>query len=202
MAEWRLRPRAGRCARCGALFAPGMAGHTLLEPEPDGEGYVRLDLCAACHAALPEAARRAASAAWPFTVGAPEPRGGRARGAAGPTAHVSAEGVLRALLERGDPRDGPAAYVLALLLERGKRVTERQLATDAAGRRIHLYEARASGDLLPVAEPPLAAEDLPAVQRRVAELLERGLRRPARVARRRRAPWPRGVVRRVRRERG
>ena len=29
-----------------------MAGHSLLMPDPEGEGFVRQDLCAACHAAL------------------------------------------------------------------------------------------------------------------------------------------------------
>lgn len=178
-----------------------MAGHSLLMPDPEGEGFVRQDLCAACHAALSAEARRSASAAWAFTVAAPEPRPGRRREAE-PPAHHSAEGVLRALLERGDPRDGSAAYVLALLLERGKRLTERQVATDAAGRRVHLYEQRGTGDLFPVAEPPLASADLLAIQRRVAELLERGLRKPARVTRRRRASWPKTLVRRVRRSRG
>ena len=62
MADWRLKPRSGRCTRCGAPFTPGGSGFSLLTPDPAGEGYVRHDLCADCHAALPPEARRGASA--------------------------------------------------------------------------------------------------------------------------------------------
>ena len=181
MADWRLKPRSGRCTRCGAPFTPGGSGFSLLTPDPAGEGYVRHDLCADCHAALPPEARRGASATWPFTVPAAPPKAD----AASPRApHPNADAVLRAALGRGDPRDRAAIYVLALLLERGKRLVERQLTRDEAGRTVHLYEERASGDLLPIVEPPLTEAALPEMRQRVAEWLEHGVRPPVRVLRR------------------
>lgn len=194
MADWRLKPRAQRCAGCGAPFAPGGMGHSLLTPDADG-GFARRDLCPACFAALPAQEKATASAAWAFTLPA------SARRCEEPTAEqrVSPEAVLRALAERGAPGDRAAIYVLALLLERGKRLVERQVATDAAGRRVHLYECRGTGEAFAVAEPDLAAVDLPAVQRQVAELLEHGLRPRAAVLRRRRPSRPIYRVKRNRR---
>ena len=178
MADWRLKPRAQRCAGCGAPFAPGGVGHSLLTPDADG-GFARRDLCPACFAALPASARRREEPAAEH--------------------RVSPEAVLRALAERGAPGDRAAIYVLALLLERGKRLVERQVATDAAGRRVHLYECRGTGEAFAVAEPDLAAVDLPAVQRQVAGLLEHGLRPRAAVLRRRRPSRPIYRVKRNRR---
>ena len=65
MAEWRLRPRAARCAACGAPFAPGASGHSLLLPTGAGE-LERRDLCPACLAALPPAT------SMPFSCPVPE----------------------------------------------------------------------------------------------------------------------------------
>lgn len=194
MADWRLKPRAQRCAACGAPFAPGCGGHSLLMPAADGEGHERRDLCAACFAALGARERALASAAWAFTVPQAVPR------RAPEEAHkVSPEEALRALVGRADPRDGAATYVLALLLERGKRLAERQVARDAAGRRVHLYELRGTGELISVAEPALDAEALPGIQRRVAELLAFGVRPRPCVRRFRRARRP---AYRVKRRRG
>ena len=192
MAEWRLRPRAARCAACGAPFAPGASGHSLLLPTGAGE-LERRDLCPACLAALPPATRDAAAAAWPFAV----PRAAK-RPAAEAGARPSAERVWRDLLAHGAPADAPALYVLSLLLERSRTLIERRVTADAAGRRVHLYESRASGDVAAVPEPDLAPEALPAIQRRVAELLEHGL--PAARPRPKRAPaHPRLPIRRAKR---
>lgn len=194
MADWRLKPRAQRCAACGAPFAPECAGHSVLMPAADGEGHERRDLCAACFAALDARERAAASATWAFAVPRAAPR------QAPEEAHRALpDEVLRALVGRADPRDGAAAYVLALLLERGKRLVERQVSRDAAGRRVHLYELRGTGELLAVAEPALDAEALPGIQRRVAELLAFGVRPRPCVRRARRARRP---VYRVKRRRG
>lgn len=195
MADWRLKPRAQRCVACGRPFAPGGLGHSLLMPEAEG-GFVRRDLCPGCFSALSDDERTTASAAWTFSV----PAISNSRKTVTETAHrASAETVLRTLVERGDPRDRASIYVLALLLERGKHIVERQVTTDGAGRRVHVYEYRGSGELISVTEPSFADIDLPTVQRQVAALLEHGVRPQVRVLRRKRALWPRYRVQRKRR---
>lgn len=195
MADWRLKPRAQRCVACGWPFAPGGLGHSLLMPEADG-GFGRRDLCPGCFSALSYDERATASAAWTFSL----PATSASRKAVAETAHrASAETVLRTLVERGDPRDRASIYVLALLLERGKHIVERQVTTDGAGRRVHVYEYRGSGELISVTEPSFADIDLPTVQRQVAALLEHGVRPQVRVLRRKRTLWPRYKVQRKRR---
>ena len=180
---------------CGRPFAPGGLGHSLLMPEADG-GFGRRDLCPGCFSALSYDERATASAAWTFSL----PATSASRKAVAETAHrASAETVLRTLVERGDPRDRASIYVLALLLERGKHIVERQVTTDGAGRRVHVYEYRGSGELISVTEPSFADIDLPTVQRQVAALLEHGVRPQVRVLRRKRTLWSRYKVQRKRR---
>lgn len=195
MADWRLKPRAQRCVACGRPFVPGGLGHSLLMPEAEG-GFGRRDLCPGCFSALSYDERATASAAWTFSL----PATSASRKAVAETAHrASAETVLRTLVERGDPRDRASIYVLALLLERGKHIVERQVTTDGAGRRVHVYEYRGSGELISVTEPSFADIDLPTVQRQVAALLDHGVRPQVRVLRRKRTLWPRYKVQRKRR---
>ncbi len=172
MADWNLQPRAAACVACGAAFSPGDSGHSLLLRED--EAWLRRDLCPACFAALPKGAVQSAVSAWAFAV----PKAAKGKVREEPLRRESAERLLRTLMARGDPRDLGAAYVLAILLERGKRFVERSVTTDAAGRRVRLYEQRGTGDLFPVIDPGLKAEDIAAVQRRVLELLEGGADAP------------------------
>lgn len=182
MADWDIKPRAAACAACGAPFAPGSAGHSLLLRE--GEAWLRRDLCPECFAALPKGAAHAAVSAWAFAV----PKAEKPPAREEPLRRETAEALLRTLVARGDPRDRGAIYVLAILMERGKRFVERSVTTDAEGRRVRLYEQRGTGDLFPVIDPGLRPEDVAAVQRRVLELLEGGA-----------APRPTANVRRTRR---
>ncbi len=166
MADWNIHPRAALCTSCQTPFVPGMPGHSLLEPT--AEGYRRLDLCEACFAQLPKDSARFASGAWTFVV----PKAVRPKQKEEPVQRETAEHLLRVLTERGHPADRGVIYVLAILLERNKQFVERQVTTNAEGLPVRLYEQRGSGDLFPIVDPQLTAEDLPAVQQRVLELLE------------------------------
>lgn len=183
MVDWDIKPRAAACAACGLPFPPGGTGHSLLLRE--GEAWLRRDFCPACFAALPKGAAHAAVSAWAFVVPtAPKPRTREE-----PLRRETAEALLRTLIARGDPRDQGVVYVLAILMERGRRFVERSVTTDAEGRRVRLYEQRGTGDLFPIVDPGLRPGDVAAVQRRVLELLEGPSepRRAVRVQRRRRA---------------
>lgn len=194
MADWEIKPRAAACAACGAPFVPGGAGHSLLLRE--GEAWLRRDLCPACFVALPKGAAHAAVSAWAFSV----PKAEKPRTREEPLRRETAEALLRTLVARGDPRDRGAIYVLAILMERGKRFVERSVTMDAEGRRVRLYEQRGTGDLFPVIDPGLRPEDVATVQQRVLELLEGPIapRPPAKVRRTRRV-WRTFPVRRCRR---
>ncbi len=165
--SWNIKPRAGKCAVCGAAFEPGQKGHSLLESGGE-EGFARRDLCPACFAAVDPAALKGVSGVWSFTV---PKREARAKAGAEAVPKETAGHLLRVLLAGNTPEDRAVIYVLAILLERGKQLIERSVTRNEQGEKVRLYEERASGDLLPIIDPALSADDLPAVQARVLALL-------------------------------
>ena len=89
----------------------------------------------------------------------------------------TAETVLRKLIEQNEPRYAPAAYILAVMLER-KRIlkVKEQIVRD--GRRVFIYEQPKTGDIFTIADPNLRLDQLEEVQRDVAMLLEQGVNPP------------------------
>ena len=102
----------------------------------------------------------------------------RRRRLADPIHKDTAETLLRKLIEQNDPRYAPAGYILAVMLER-KRVlkVKEQIVSD--GKRVFIYEQPGTGDVFTIADPDLRLDQLEAVQRDVAALLEHGLNPPA-----------------------
>jgi len=90
----------------------------------------------------------------------------------------NAETILRKLIEQNDPIHAPAAFILAVMLER-KRIlkVKEQLTRD--GQRVFIYEQPKTGDIFTIADPNLRLDQLEEVQRDVAQLLEHGLNPPA-----------------------
>ena len=166
MADWDITPRAQHCSVCAKPFAPGDSGHSLLFQE--GEALQRQDLCPACYGALPKERLQAALSAWTFTTST-TPKASNKKEE--PVARDAAETLLRTLLQRNAPQDVAPLYILAILLERNKRLIERKTTTAAAGK-VHLYEHKATGELIPITDPNITPESLPEVQQRVLTLLQ------------------------------
>jgi hypothetical protein len=157
MNEWNIQSRAHVCEVCGLPFADKQVYHTLLFDEPPG--LRRSDICAACQQGAGDARSRAGFIShWQGLYEAPPP-------------------LLRKLIEQNDPRYAPAGYILAVMLER-KRVlkVKEQIVTD--GKRVFIYEQPGTGDVFTIADPNLHLDQLEAVQRDVAALLEHGLNPP------------------------
>jgi len=89
----------------------------------------------------------------------------------------TAETLLRKLIEQNDPRYAPAAFILAVMLER-KRILKVKEQIVREGRRVFIYEQPRTGDIFTIADPALRLDQLEAVQRDVAALLEHGLNPP------------------------
>ena len=90
----------------------------------------------------------------------------------------TAETLLRKLIEQNDPSHAPAAYILAVMLER-KRILKVKEQVVREGQRIFIYEQPKTGDVFTIADPDLHLDQLELVQRDVAALLEHGLNPPA-----------------------
>jgi hypothetical protein len=173
MNEWNIQSRAHACEACGQPFADRQPYRTILLDE--GKELRRSDICEPCWLKQQTAADDARSRAgfishWQGIYEAPAP-------VVDAIQKETAETVLRKLIEQDEPRYAPAAYILAVMLER-KRIlkVKEQIVRD--GRRVFVYEQPKTGDIFTIADPNLRLDQLEEVQRDVAMLLEQGLNPP------------------------
>lgn len=169
MNEWNIQSRAHGCQSCGKTFAGKQQYHTLLSDEKSE--FKRIDVCSNCwEQQYSEGAsdRKGFVSHWQGVYEAPP--------AAAPDAiqKDTAESLLRKLIEANDPRFIPAAYILAVMLER-KRLLKIKEQLQRDGQRIFIYEQPKTGDVFTIADPGLQLNQLEQVQKDVASLLEHGL---------------------------
>jgi hypothetical protein len=168
MLEWNLQSRAHVCQLTGRSFADGETYHTVLLDTK--LGFERLDLSAAAWREHQGeiAGRPNFVSHWVGTYAAPPP--------APPEAirKDDADSLLRQLLARKDERHAPAAFILAVMLER-KRVVKMKSQVREEGGRWLVYEHARSGDVFTIRDPDLQLAQLETVQHDVARLLEHGL---------------------------
>lgn len=168
MLQWNIQSRGRHCAITHRAFADGEICHTVLVE--GRQGFERMDLSPAAWAdgGRDILARPGVLSHWQGRYQAPP--------AAPPDAiqKSDADSLLRGLLERREAAYEPACFILAAMLERKKALRARGQSRDG-GRRLFFYEHAASGDTFQVVDPELKLDQLEAVQRQVAELLERGL---------------------------
>ena len=86
----------------------------------------------------------------------------------------NAETLLRKLIAVNDPAHLAATYILAVMLER-KRILKVKEQIRSGDKRIFIYEQPKTGDVFTIPDPDLQLNQLEAVQRDVANLLEHGL---------------------------
>lgn len=172
MNEWNIQSRARVCEACAKPFADRQPYHTLLYDERQ-EHLHRMDVCDACwQSQFSDGARERKGfvSHWQGIFEVPPP-------VADPIQKETAETLLRKIIELSDPRYAPAAYILAVMLERKRLLkVKEQLKRD--GQRVFVYEQPRTGDVFTIADPDLHLDQLEQVQRDVAQLLEHGLTPP------------------------
>jgi hypothetical protein len=169
MIDWKIQSRARVCQACARPFAEKQPYYTLLLDKRNT--LERLDVCAACWEAQYAGGahdRKGFLSFWQGVFNAPTPPPAEA------IRKESAETLLRKLVQSGDPAHGPACFILAVMLER-KRILRVKAQTTLDGRRQIVYEHPREGDLFQITDPNLQLQQLEAVQRQVADLLEHGL---------------------------
>jgi len=171
MTDWNIQARAHACEACGKAFSDKETYHTLLFDEKASFG--RSDICENCwQKQYSEGARERKGfvSYWQGVYEAPAP----------PVEAIkkeTAESLLRKIIELNDPQYIPAAFILAVMLERKRLLkVKEQILRD--GQRIFVYEQPGTGDLFTVVDPNLQLNQLEAVQHDVAALLEHGLNPP------------------------
>src|ERR1017187_9987041 len=172
MNDWNIQSRASACESCDPPVADRNPPHTLLFDQP-AENLRRMDVCDACwQSQFSDGARERKGfiSHWQGIFELPLP-------VVDAIQKETAETLLRKLIEQNEPRYVPAAFILAVMLER-KRIlkVKEQIVRD--GRRVFIYEQPRTGDVFTIADPDLRLDQLEAVQRDVAGLLEHGLNPP------------------------
>jgi len=174
MNEWNIQSRAHACEVCGQAFADKQAYHTVLFDEPPL--LRRSDICEACAKKVNDQRGRAGFISqWQGTYEAPP---------AQPVEAIqkdTAETLLRKLVALNDPRHAPAAFILAVMLER-KRLLKVKEQFTRDGQKVYIYEHPKSGDVFAITDPDLHLDQLQQVQHDVAHLLEHGLEQPMVIA--------------------
>ena len=161
--EWNIRPRGHECSLCLQPFedkAPCVS--VLRETE---ESYERLDCHLSCWKSYPH--EWEPFSVWEGVYEAPAPSAAIAE-------HLkkeTAESLLRRLITLEDPAMSNVVYVLAVMLERGKQLVERDAKPHESGGILRVYEHKKSGDTFVVLDPRLRLDRLGEVQQQVVALL-------------------------------
>ena len=168
MNEWNIQSRAHACEACAQPFADQQPYHTLLLDETPL--LRRSDICEPCwqkQSAADNRSRAGFISHWQGIFETPPP-------VVDAIHKDTAETLLRKLVEQNDPQHAPAAYILAVMLERKRLLKiKEQLTRD--GQRVFIYEQPRTGDIFTIVDPNLQLNQLDQVQRDVAALLEQGL---------------------------
>lgn len=168
MIEWNIQARAHACQACGRPFEDRRPYHTLLFDEK--RDYRRFDVCEPCWTgqySQGATERKGFISHWQGVYEAPPPAPPE------PIRRETAETLLRRLVEQNDPSYAAARFILAVMLER-KRLLKVKAQFTEAGRRVFVYEHSKTGEVFNIPDPDLKLNELEAVQRQVAALLQGG----------------------------
>lgn len=161
--NWHIRTRTHACAQTGAPFEDGQALFTAIYFDPETGGYLRRDI------SLPaweqELAERTPYSYWKTsyqkTVAEEKPD---------ITGKESPLSLLQRLAEEDDPRSEHARYILAIMLERKRQLTETAVKDTETGK-MRFYENKKTGDVFIIRDPELRLDEIEQVQEEVALLL-------------------------------
>lgn len=168
--NWHLRSRARECAATQTAFTNGQPIITAIFPDPESSGYLRKDF------SLDGWKDRPADAEAPFsfwkttfaaTAGTEKPAAEK----------LSAEEILRRLIEEDEDHTENTRYILAVMLERQKLLRETDSQRTPHGI-IRVYEHRKTGEVMIVKDPDIPLDQIQKVQEEVIILLENNGRVP------------------------
>jgi hypothetical protein len=156
MKLWNIKARSDTCRTCNKLFTDNELFFSRLD---FGEGgYSRRDFCSVC---WNDSAKKNALSVWKSVFKLPPPPAPEA------LKKETAESLLRELMETEDPTNRNTIYILAIMLERRRILTERDVQTREDGVKVRVYEHRKTGETFLVPDPGLKLSELKAVQEEV-----------------------------------
>lgn len=164
--NWSIRSRAHACALTNRPFEDGESFHTTIYFDPEENGYVRRDVCSEAWAQEQELRKPVASWKTIYSKVLVEAKPEI-------TPKESAQALLQRFIEEGDPRTENARYILALMLERKRQLTQ-TAEKEIDGAKMLFYENRKTGEIFIVRDPELRLNEIADMQDEVATLLAFG----------------------------
>ncbi len=161
--NWHIRSRAHACAQTGAPFEDGQAMYTAIYFDPETGGYLRRDV--SLEAWDSELAERTPYSYWKtnYQKNVVEEKPDIA-------SKESALALLQRLIEEDEARTENARYILAVMLERKRQLTETAVKDTETGK-MRFYENKKTGDIFIIRDPELHLDEIGQVQDEVATLL-------------------------------
>ncbi len=160
--EWNIRSRGNACCICGQMFEDKQPCVSVLRELPDV--FERRDYHTLCW--RDETRDWQAYSVWDGEYAAPP-----AIVKDEPVKKEAAETLLRRLILLEDPAMRNVVYVLAVMLERGKQLVERDAQPHESGGILRVYEHKKTGDAFTVLDPRLRMDEIGTVQQQVVSLL-------------------------------
>ena len=158
--EWNIKARSDACQMCNKAFTDDELFFSRLD---FGEGgYGRRDYCAVC---WNDSAKTNALSVWKSVFKLPPPPAPEA------LKKETAESLLRELMETEDLTNRNTIYILAVMLERRRILSERDVQTREDGVKVRVYEHRKTGETFLIPDPGLKLSELKAVQEEVVARL-------------------------------
>jgi hypothetical protein len=160
--EWNIRSRGHACSVCGQAFTDKQPCVSVLRELPDS--FERRDYHTLCW--------RDEQRDWrpySFWEGAYEAPVVVVKDE--PVRKDTAESLLRRLIVLEDPAMRNVVYVLAIMLERGKQLVERDARPHESGGILRVYEHKKTADVFTVLDPRLRMDEIGLVQQQVVALL-------------------------------
>lgn len=160
---WSIRSRSHHCALSERPFVEGETFHTAIYFDTKTGDYQRRDV--GLDVWKQELTERKPIAYWKTlyspTITEQKPE---------VTSKESAMALLQRFIEEGDPSTENARYILALMLER-KRILSNTATKEVDGQRMLFYENKKTGEVFIVRDPELRLSELAELQDEVAMLL-------------------------------
>lgn len=158
--DWNIRPRAKACHKSGKPFEEDQVFISRLVEADDG--YERQDIA---QVAWTDDLKEGALSIWQSVFKAPPPPSEE------PLKPETVEDTLRVLMQKNDPDDVGAVFILAMQLERKRQLLPRDRKRRADGMLILVYEHKQTGETFIVPDPEWKLDELIEVQRSVAQRL-------------------------------
>ncbi|MEE2623555.1 MAG: hypothetical protein VYA46_04955 [Verrucomicrobiota bacterium] len=170
--SWHIKSRAHHCSVTGKPFTEGEAFYTALLPDPESDGYLRLDFSPAAWDARGEESEQ------PFSFWRTVYRPPEVKAKVKIIDRGDPESLLPSLIEKDEAHTENTRYILAVMLERKKILIETDSQKTRTGL-LRIYQHRYSGEIFIVKDPQIPLSQVTPLQEEVQKLLSPDEETPA-----------------------